>query len=413
MNWTATSGLALLLVSMGILAWVVPHLWDQGSGQERPASSEASPLEAKIRERLRRRQLRTRQMGFAGGAALLLGSIFLILQSRDPVPPPQAVRWVAPSAWSGSSASGSSVIIVAPPASPPVSEVPVWRPSFIIPAVVFAALIVTGVFLIISRSLLARLSGASLLFAATMTSQFHLIKELKFAPEFTLGSSSLTADQIRDIVDARIAAMKADLIKEVETKIEFLIGKLDIKGVVDSRIAVMKVNLINELKAELKSLVDKIEINIDKVALEAKFDTYLRQIGTLGPERLGDFTGFEPGRSEFAANMRTSIANVCDRWLRRTDYQDAFLLVIGATDRVPLGPAARLRYESNFGLARARAEEIKSRIMECGVPATKILAIVSGPQTTPVRTSQAVPESGYPRDRMVEVWAIWHLRDRR
>jgi hypothetical protein len=352
-------------------------------------------------------------MGFAGGAALLLGSIFLILQSRDPVPPPQAVRWVAPSAWSGSSASGSSVIIVAPPASPPVSEVPVWRPSFIIPAVVFAALIVTGVFLIISRSLLARLSGASLLFAATMTSQFHLIKELKFAPEFTLGSSSLTADQIRDIVDARIAAMKADLIKEVETKIEFLIGKLDIKGVVDSRIAVMKVNLINELKAELKSLVDKIEINIDKVALEAKFDTYLRQIGTLGPERLGDFTGFEPGRSEFAANMRTSIANVCDRWLRRTDYQDAFLLVIGATDRVPLGPAARLRYESNFGLARARAEEIKSRIMECGVPATKILAIVSGPQTTPVRTSQAVPESGYPRDRMVEVWAIWHLRDRR
>jgi hypothetical protein len=441
MHWTAAFGLALLLASLGILAWVVPHSLDQGTGKERSTSGDDASLEATIRERLRRRQFRMRQVGFVGGTALLLGAVFLILLSRDLAAPPQAGPWIptVPGTQPGAGLPGSTAGPTAPP-----PEVSVWRPAFFIPALVFAAVIVAGVFLIVSRSLLARLSGASLLFAATMTSQFHLIKEFKFAPGVTLGSS-LTADQVGNIVDARIAAMKAaiikeleariddrigkidikgvvdsrvavlkvDLLKELKAEIDDRIGKIDIKGVVDSRIAVLKVDLLKDLKAELKSLVDKIEINFDKIGLEARFDTYLRQIGALGPEHLGSFVGFESGKSAFATNVKGSIEDVCNRWRQRTDYQDGFLLVVGATDRIPLGPAAKLRYESNFGLARARAEEIKSRIVECGVPARRILAMVSGPRTTPERESQSIPDSGYPQDRMVDVWAIWSLRDRR
>ena len=252
-----------------------------------------------------------------------------------------------------------------------------------------------------------------MLFAATMSSQFHLIKELKLAPEINFGTASLTADQVGNIVDARIAVMKTAIIKELDARIDDRIRNIDIKSVVDSRIAVLKVDLLKELKVELKSLVDKIEINFDKIGLEARFDTYLRKIGALGPEHLGNFVGFESGKSAFAANVKGSIEDVCIRWRQRTDYQDGFLLVVGATDRIPLGPAARLRYESNFGLARARAEEIKSRIVECGVPAPRILSMVSGPRTTPERENQSIPDSGYPEDRMVDVWAIWSWRDRR
>jgi outer membrane protein OmpA-like peptidoglycan-associated protein len=387
---------------MGCAEFVGQRYWPGTFRFER-----ASPLEATIREHLRRRRLRARKWAFAGGAALLLGSIFLILQTRDPAPIPQTIQIVLPG-------TELSTPITRTPTPEPSLPVSVWyQPSFFIPVLFIAALFAAGIILIAGHSILARVTGASLLFAATMSSQFHLIKEFKFSPELTLGSRPLTTDQVRDVVDTRIAEMKIGLVRELKMEIESLIQKIDINGIVDSRIAVMKVGLFNELKAELKSLVDKIEVNIDKVALEAKFNTYLRQIGALGPEHLGDFVGFEPGRSEFTANMKTSVADVCNRWLQRTDYQEGLLLVVGATDRIPLGPTARLRYESNFGLARARAEEIKSKIVECGVPALQILAIVSGPRTTPERKNPSIADAGYPQDRMVDVWAIWSWRDRR
>jgi hypothetical protein len=397
MNWTAASGLALLLLSMAILAWVVPNLWED-NGPDRPGSAEPSPLETTIRRHLSQRRLRARKWAFACGAALLLGSVFLILQSREGAPP-QTVQWIV---LPGMQQSQPGTVSITQEPTLPAS---VWyQPSFFLPILILAALFAAGVALAVGRSIGARIAGASLLFAATMSSQFHLIKEFKFSPEVTLGSRSLTADQVRDVVDSRIAEMKISLANELRKEIISLIGSIDIESVVDNRIALLKVDLSSLIKAG---------INIDEFTLQAKFATYLRQLGTLGPEHLGNFVGFESGKSEFTPNMKVSVADVCGRWHQRTNRQEGLLLVVGATDRMPLGAAARLRYESNFGLARARAEEIKSRIVECGIPAPKVLAIVSGPRTTPERKDRSTAGLDYPEDRMVDVWAVWSWGDQR
>lgn len=402
MNWIEILGLSLLLISLAILASFIPNIWTDDIGHQRPAPEQRDILEGNIREYIRRRRLRAKQWTFGFGATLLLASIFLILKSshnNSALAPPLGPGRLAPAVVPPSATTTS---ITAP-------SVQVWDPAFFLPSFFVAGLLIFGVFLIVSRSILARFTGASLLFAATVSSQFHLIRELKLeiAPKVNLGSQSATAAQIEQIVDRRIAALRVSLFDELKSALRTELHA-DLYATLHSE-------LHAKLSAEIKSLVDKIEINIDDIKLtaklEAKFNTYLRQIGTLGPEHLGDFVGFERGSSAFAANMDKSALDVCDRWRDRSHNKEGLLLVIGATDRIPLGPAGRLRYESNFGLARARAEQVKSKIVECGIPATRILAIVSGPRTTPERKNRPSVDSGYPEDRMVDVWVVWSWRD--
>ena len=66
-----------------------------------------------------------------------------------------------------------------------------------------------------------------------------------------------------------------------------------------------------------------------------------------------------------------------------------------------------VRFESNFGLAQARAEAVKTRIVQCGIRESNVLAMVFGPQHTPDLTGKKPPKDGYPDDRRVQVWALW------
>jgi hypothetical protein len=55
---------------------------------------------------------------------------------------------------------------------------------------------------------------------------------------------------------------------------------------------------------------------------------------------------------------------------------------------------------------------VKSAIIDtCKAPPVQILAIVSGPQTTPDVKIQPTPTGGFADNRKVEVWAIWTWHD--
>jgi hypothetical protein len=403
MSWITAFGLALLLVSMTILAWVVPNPWAEDIEKDIPVSGQPSELNTLIQESRRRRHLRRGQWTLGVGTGLLLVAIFIILQA--PVTSPPIINY--PVSYGP---RPPDIFVLPTPPSP--TSVSFWyQPIFYIPVLFISALFIGGILLLVRRSAVARASGASLLVAATLSSQFHLIKDFKFAPSVTLG---LSAEQVGDIVDARVAKLKGTSIEELTAQIELLIGKIDIKGVVNSEMA-LKLDLINEFRADIKSLLEKlnVNVNIDKTTLEAQIDNYFLQAGGLGPEWLGDVQKFESGQSTFKESMKQSVADICSNWHRRASNNNkGLVLAVGATDRIPLSAAAKARYESNAGLARARAEEIKKQIVECGIPENQILAIVSGPRNTPALTRPRVDETGYPKDRMVDVWAIWSWRTR-
>jgi hypothetical protein len=392
-------GLALLLVSMTILAWVVPNPWAEDIEKDMPVSGQPSELNALIQENRRRRHLRKGRWTLGVGAGLLLVAIFIILQA--PVTSPTVINY--PVSYGP---RPPDIFVLLTPPSP--TSVSFWyQPIFYIPVLLISALFIGGILLLARHSAVARASGASLLVAATLSSQFHLIKDFKFAPSVTLG---LSAEQVGDIVDARVAKLKGASIEELTAQIELLIGKIDIKGVVNSEMA-LKLDLINEFRADIKSLLEKlnVNVNIDKTTLEAQIDNYFLQAGELGPEWLGDVQEFDSGQPTFKEkSMKPSVAVICSNWHRRAGSSNkGLVLAVGGTDRIPLSAAAKARYESNAGLARARAEEIKKKIMECGIPENQILAIVSGPRNTPALTRPRADDTGYPKDRMVDVWAIW------
>ncbi len=106
-------------------------------------------------------------------------------------------------------------------------------------------------------------------------------------------------------------------------------------------------------------------------------------------------------RQEIAIQIRESCGT------RNLKDSHAFLLVVGATDNTPVrgGP-----FESNFGLARARAERVRDILLgeNCNMPVHSVLALVSGPRHTDAQHDN--PQSrkgGTAEDRSVDVWAFW------
>jgi hypothetical protein len=165
---------------------------------------------------------------------------------------------------------------------------------------------------------------------------------------------------------------------------------------------------------EIKSLEVKIG-NLfqfdNKIDIGLGINNLLKDIGPLGPEPLMEVHGFDPGKSSLKPDMNATekINITCGKWKRHnlSQQQASLIVVVGGTDRVRLAALASSQFESNFGLARARAEEVKSKIVQCGVPDTRVLALVSGPQHTPDIGQQTSSERGYPEDRRVDVWAFW------
>jgi outer membrane protein OmpA-like peptidoglycan-associated protein len=164
--------------------------------------------------------------------------------------------------------------------------------------------------------------------------------------------------------------------------------------------------LVKEVKF---SELFKFDTHIDKLALELKLEAKLKQLSEFGPERLPAVEGFESGKAELRPEMDEPIAKICRRWNEQGGKtQKGLLLITGSADRMPLAASIRRQYESNVGLARARAEQVRARVLNCGVPADQIVTLVSGPRNTPALQRNQTP-AGFAEDRSVVVWALWSV----
>jgi hypothetical protein len=135
------------------------------------------------------------------------------------------------------------------------------------------------------------------------------------------------------------------------------------------------------------------------------------RIALVGPELLMDIPGFESGKTDVPKEIspRDFERQVCTKWKshNRQGEDMGLVLVLGGTDTTRLTGVRSIRYESNFGLAQARAEEVKARIVGCGIDRKHVLAMVFGPQHTPDLAGKRPPKEGNAEDRRVQVWGLW------
>lgn len=181
--------------------------------------------------------------------------------------------------------------------------------------------------------------------------------------------------------------------------------------------------LIKEVK------VDSIfSIKVDKL-LELVRQQVI-EMGGAGPEQVAAIERFKLGEAgeldrdvpdQIDVTKSKEVARAAQRWVDgRKLGRDGVLLVIGSTDRLPLGGAKERQFEANVGLARARGEAVKRGIIAAvrnqwaGLEPKpeQVIVLVSGPGQTPRDgdTSASSKRSGYPEDRRVDVWAFWAPR---
>ncbi|OAI27389.1 hypothetical protein A1351_12925 [Methylosinus sp. R-45379] len=141
--------------------------------------------------------------------------------------------------------------------------------------------------------------------------------------------------------------------------------------------------------------------------------------------RLGAITNFKKGRASFDQEgfeddalraAERDLESICARWKSATPPDGAgVVLIVGATDRLPLSGETKARYEANAGLARARVEAVRARLDEdCWKAGAKapdrdnIIALVSGPRVTPssAQIARATRPLGVPSDRRVDIWLM-------
>lgn len=165
------------------------------------------------------------------------------------------------------------------------------------------------------------------------------------------------------------------------------------------------------------ALIKEVKIDsvfkIDKATL---LEVALQNAGSASPQQLGTIKAFKSGSAQEieGAKGEAVYEHIAGHWVKnRRAGRDGMLLVIGSTDRVPLNESGRSRYETNVGLARARAETVKKRLVqtvmrhapELPLLPEQVIALVTGPQTT--GEEESTPLSGFPSDRRVDVWAFW------
>jgi hypothetical protein len=134
-------------------------------------------------------------------------------------------------------------------------------------------------------------------------------------------------------------------------------------------------------------------------------------LGGIDKFRIGHATIDSDGLDQLDSAM-TEFDKICKGWQRRGDTENAMILIVGATDRLPLAGANRLRYEANTGLALARASAMRKQLNDkCWTEPNKspdpknVILFASGPRNTPDgRTGR--PPLGFPDDRRVDVWAL-------
>lgn len=123
-------------------------------------------------------------------------------------------------------------------------------------------------------------------------------------------------------------------------------------------------------------------------------------------ELLGTIGGFKPGSGvPDGADLKAKIASIRSKWCtQRLAGRQGLLLIIGATDRMPLKITGRKRFGSNVGLAQSRAATVANLLFPTGQP--NMITLPAGPDSTPPDTA-AIPALDFAQDRRVTLWAIW------
>ncbi|WP_425259963.1 hypothetical protein ACPOLB_03745 [Rubrivivax sp. RP6-9] len=182
--------------------------------------------------------------------------------------------------------------------------------------------------------------------------------------------------------------------------------------------------LVKDVKVDSIFSID-VEKVLDKLRIE------IGQFGGIGPERLGSVDKFKLGDGKLVEGQGGSfssldklptIQNMAAAWLKgRVEGKNAVLLIVGATDRLPIAGEKSRQYDANVGLGMARAEAVKRALLDacaeqakqrsqkCDLRDEQIIVLVSGPRNTPeaADTSSRASREGYPEDRRVDVWALW------
>jgi hypothetical protein len=166
--------------------------------------------------------------------------------------------------------------------------------------------------------------------------------------------------------------------------------------------------LIKEVKFDQ---LFKLEVPIDGLTLELELNKRLGELSSFGPKEVARLRDFGSGKDDVVDAMSAEVTKVCNWWSSlRGDRSRSLLLVVGSTDRVPLKAAARRRYESNVGLATARAERTKASVVsQCQIPEDQILTLASGPRHTPLLVDPDGDDAPRARDRSVVIWALWNV----
>jgi hypothetical protein len=173
--------------------------------------------------------------------------------------------------------------------------------------------------------------------------------------------------------------------------------------------------LLRELKLDALLKIDKLS-----VPLTFRFDSRVLNAGptpTMGAEPVGSIGPFPRGAetlcskstdTDCAQSTDTLLRNFVDRHFRGgpNGRAAALILLVGSADRQRLSGRLRSRFDSNMGLARARAEWLKEQLTTKfpGVfGAIPFLVLSSGPE----KTRDPVSARDLEQDRKVEVWAHW------
>jgi hypothetical protein len=174
----------------------------------------------------------------------------------------------------------------------------------------------------------------------------------------------------------------------------------------------------NEFKLDKVFGIEKVEINwplAHPQVTNAIFET----IGGVGgyslgcpdPGVSGTYCNNKSVENKPSYSLRSHISEKPDELFTAICERADTFFIVGHTDRVPLSHQSSLRFESNVGLAQARAENVGKAILEfrvCQNSAKKptLYTQVGGPTYTPVVPSRAIPaRGGYDADRNVAV--IW------
>jgi hypothetical protein len=167
--------------------------------------------------------------------------------------------------------------------------------------------------------------------------------------------------------------------------------------------------LIKEFKMESAIKVEELTLfkfarGQDEAATSPGEFSRLERVIDVGAFKLGSRDKFED-----EAQAQKIFDELVQAWsAKKNAKKDGVLLFIGSTDEVPLSKSGQTRFEGNVGLARARAETVKSRFLQLVDPklapsAEQMLVLVSGP----AGLEKGRGATGSPGERRVSVWASW------